>query len=127
MQDSNINVNGDVQNDTTTENPTIPTSDTIAVSTQVAGDSITIDNAFLEKAGFISIHEVDAKGNAGAVVGVTNLLGVGAKQDLEIKAPVKAGAKYIAMLRMDDGDKKFDVKDLAVTKNKIAVMTMFSS
>lgn len=121
------NFKGDVPSDAQTPNPTIPTSATIAVSTQVAGDSITVDNAFLEKAGFISIHEVDSKGKAGAVIGVSGLLGSGAKQDLEIKAAVKAGSKYIAMLRQDDGDKKFDAtKDAAVMKNNIDVMTMFS-
>lgn len=118
---------GDVPNDSTTENPTIPTSDTIAVSTQIAGDSVTVDNAFLEKAGYISIHEVDAKGKAGAVIGVSGLLGTGAKQDLEIKAPIKSGSKYMAILRADNGDKKFDVtKDLAVVKGSGNVMTMFS-
>lgn len=127
--DSNINLgnlNGNVPNDSNTSNPTIPTSDTIAVSTQVSGDSITVDNAFLEKAGYISIHEVDSKGKPTTVIGSSGLLGVGAKQDLEIKAMVKSGSKYIAMLRVDNGDKKFNVaQDPAVTKDGIAVMTLF--
>ena len=118
---------GDVPGDSPDNNPTIPTADTVAVSTQVTGSSVTIDNAFLEKPGFISIHEVDSKGKAGAIIGTSGLLGIGAKQDLEVKATLKAGSKYIAMLRVDDGDKKFDTaKDVAVMKNGIAVMTMFS-
>ncbi len=118
---------GDVPGDSPDNNPTIPTADTVAVSTQVAGNYVTVDNAFLEKPGFISIHEVDSKGKAGAVVGTSGLLGIGAKQDLEVKATLKAGSKYIAMLRVDDGDKKFDAaKDASVLKDGIAVMTMFS-
>lgn len=128
----NSNVNGDeiigeLPGDPPDVDPTVPTSDTIAVSTQIAGDSVTVDNAFLEKVGFISIHEVDSKGKPGAVIGVSGLLTAGVKQDLEIKAMLKPGAKYMAVLRVDDGDKKFNVaKDLAVQKNNIDLMTMFS-
>lgn len=132
--ENNINTNqntgeitGELPKDNPDNNPTVPTSDTIAVSTQVAGNSITVDNAFLEKAGFITIHSVDSKGKPGAIIGTSGLLSVGAKQDLEINAPVKSGEKYMAMLHIDDGDKKFDAaKDLVVKKNGIELMTMFS-
>ncbi len=124
---SNSEIIGELPKDNPDNNPTVPTSDTIAVSTQVAGNSITVDNAYLEKAGFITIHSVDSKGKAGEIIGTSGLLSVGAKQDLEINVPVKAGEKYIAMLRVDDGDKKFDAnKDISVTKGGINVMTMFS-
>lgn len=117
---------GDVPNDANTPNPA-PTTDTVAVSTQLAGDSVTIDNVFLSKAGFITIHEVDAKGKAGKIIGTSGLLSTGGKQDLEIKAMLVAGSKYIAMLREDNGDKKFtDSLDKAVTNKGIPVMTMFS-
>lgn len=124
---SNDEVTGDVPGDSPENNPTIPTSATIAASTQVPGDSVTIDNAFLEKPGFISIHEVTSTGQAGVVIGSSNYLSVGPKQDLEVKAPIKAGAKYIAMLRTDNGDKKFNAAtDEPVLNNNIVLMTMFS-
>lgn len=109
------------------EDPQTPTSDTIAVSTQTPGDSVTIDNVFLSKAGFITIHETDAKGMAGTIVGTSGLLSVGAKQDLQVAAVLKSGAKYIAMVRADNGDKKFNAnQDAAILNNGVAVMIMFS-
>ena len=117
---------GDVPGDAP-DTSTQPTSDTVAVSTQVPGDYVTIDNAFLEKAGFITIHEVNAKGMAGNIIGTSGLLTTGPKQDLEIKATLKPGAKYMAMLHIDNGDKKFnELTDVTVTNNNIPVMTMFS-
>ena len=109
------------------EDPQTPTTDTIAVSTQTPGDSVTIDNVFLSKAGFITIHETDAKGMAGTIVGTSGLLSVGAKQDLEVATVLKPGAKYIAMVRADNGDKKFNAnQDAAILNNGVAVMIMFS-
>ncbi len=117
---------GDVVGDPQTADYT-PTSATVAVSTQVPGDSVTVDNAFLDKAGFVVIHEANATGQPGNVVGSSGLLSAGAKQDLEISAPLKAGAKYIAMLYVDNGDKKFTVTtDTPVKVNDIALMTLFS-
>ena len=118
---------GEVPGDDPATNPTIPTSDTIAVSTQVPGSSATIDNVFLSKPGFVTIHEATSKGQPGNIVGTSGLLGVGAKQDLEINAPLKPGAKYIAMVRMDNGDKKFNAgQDTAVMKNDLPLMILFS-
>jgi hypothetical protein len=118
---------GDVPNDSPESNPTIPTTDTIAVSTQLAGDSVTIDNVFLSQPGFITIHEVTSKGQAGNIIGTSGLLGVGPKQDLDIRAMLNAGAKYIAMVRVDNGDKKFNAQqDVAVVKDGAPLMIMFS-
>ncbi|HEX3095628.1 MAG TPA: hypothetical protein VHQ20_00730, partial [Patescibacteria group bacterium] len=70
---------------------------------------------------------VDAKGEPAAIVATSGYLTVGAKQDLEINYTVKPGAKYIAMLHEDNGDKKFNAAtDKAVTVNNLPVMTMFS-
>jgi hypothetical protein len=118
---------GDVPTDSPDTNPTIPTSDTIAVSTQIPGNSVTIDNVFLSKPGFVTIHETTAKGQPGAVIGTSGLLGTGAKQDLELTANLKPGAKYIAMIRTDNGDKKFNAdQDPAVMKDNLPVMILFS-
>ncbi|HEX3099666.1 MAG TPA: hypothetical protein VHQ41_01695 [Patescibacteria group bacterium] len=118
---------GDVPGDSPDTNPTVPTSDTIAVSTQIPGTSATIDNVFLSKPGFVTIQEVDAKGQPGKVVGVSGLLGTGPKQDLEIPATLVPGAKYIAIVRMDNGDKKFNAEqDTSVMKNGVPLQIMFS-
>lgn len=118
---------GDVPGDAPDTNPTVPTTDTIAVSTQIPGSSVTIDNVFLSKPGFVVIHEATANGKPGEIIGSSGLLGVGAKQDLEINATIKPGAKYYAMVHMDNGDKKFTAAlDLPVTKDGGPVMTMFS-
>lgn len=125
-ENSNDEFTGDVPGDTPNTSNT-PSTATVAVSTQLPGNSVTIDNVFLEKAGFVVISEVNSKGQAGAIVGSSGYLGTGAKQDLEITANMKPGAKYIAQLREDNGDKKFsDSQDKIVTNNNIGVMTMFS-
>lgn len=118
---------GDVPGDAPETNPTIPTSDTIAVSTQIPGDYVTIDNVFLSQPGFIDIHESTSNGQPGKSVGVSGLLGVGAKQDLEVKATIKPGAKYFAVIHVDDGDKKYNYPaDAAATKNGLPLQIMFS-
>jgi hypothetical protein len=117
---------GDVPGDPEAD-PQTPTSDTVAVSTQIPGTSATIDNAYLSKPGFIVIYEANTTGQPGTLVGTSGLLGTGPKQDLEIKATLKPGGKYIAMLRTDNGDKKFSAAtDLAVTNKNIPVMVLFS-
>lgn len=117
---------GDVPGDSG-PNPQTPTTDTIAVSTQVPGNSINIDNAYLSEPGFIVIHEATADGKPGNIIASSGLLGVGPIQDLEIKVTVKAGAKYFAMLHKDNGDKKFNVAtDAPITANDIPIMTLFS-
>ncbi len=124
---NDANFQGDVPGDAPETNPTIPTSDTIAVSTQIAGSSVTVDNVFLSKPGFVSIHEVNSKGQPGNIIGTSGLLGTGPRQDLEINAAIVPGAKYIAMVRMDNGDKKFNAQqDEAVLKDGTPLMIMFS-
>ncbi len=118
---------GDVPGDKPETNPTIPTSDTIAVSTQVPGDSVTIDNVYLSKPGFVDIHEATSNGQPGKSVGVSGLLGVGAKQDLEIKATLEAGKKYFAVIHVDNGDKKYTYPaDAAAMKDGLPLQTLFS-
>ena len=117
---------GDVPNDPV-DTAHVPSSATVAVSTQIPGDAVTVDNAFLEKPGFVVIHEANASGQPGNVIGSSGLLTAGAKQDLEITANVKPGGKYIAMLYTDNGDKKFTVTaDSPVRIKDIPLMTMFS-
>ncbi len=107
--------------------PQTPTSDTIAVSTQLAGSNVTIDNVFLSKPGFIAIHEATPSGELGKSVGMSGYLSVGAKQDLEVPAQITAGGKYFAVVHVDDGDKKFNAStDKPAMKNDLPVQIMFS-
>lgn len=117
---------GDIPGDPK-EDPLTPTSDTIAVSTQVPGNSVTIDNVYLSKPGFIDIHESTSNGQPGKSVGVSGYLGVGAKQDLEITATLAPGGKYFAVVHVDNGDKKYTYPtDAAAMSNGLPVQTMFS-
>lgn len=109
------------------EDPQTPTTDTIAVSTQIAGSTVTIDNVFLSKPGFIDIHEATSTGELGKSVGVSGYLGVGAKQDLTINATIVAGAKYFAVVHVDDGNKIYNSPgDAAATMNGLPVQALFS-
>lgn len=108
------------------EDPQTPTSDTIAVSTQLAGEYVTIDNAFLSKPGFIVILEAGANGQPGKAIGSSGYLSVGAKQDLEVPAKIAAGGKYYAAVYADNGDKKYTTVDTAASKDNLPIQTMFS-
>lgn len=117
---------GDVPGDPEGD-PLTPTTDTIAVSTQVPGSSVTIDNVYLSKPGFIDIHESTSNGQPGKSVGVSGYLGVGAKQDLEITATLVPGGKYFAVVHVDNGDKKYTYPtDAAAMSEGLPVQTMFS-
>ena len=93
--------------DGTATNQLPTTNDAVAVSDQASGSSNTIDNYVLNKAGFIVIHEVTSENSPGTIVGQSGLLKEGRGQDLEITAKVSAGKEYMAMIHVDNGDKKF--------------------
>jgi hypothetical protein len=115
--------------DPTTSNTLDTSKDSIAVSTQLAGKSMTVDNAILTSAGFIVIHKIDIEsGKIGEIIAQSNYLTAGQKQDLEITANLVSGSSYMAELHADtDGDKKFDsAKDMKVKINNLPVMAMFS-
>ena len=92
------------------------TKNSISVSTQEPGTEITIDNFYLEKPGFIVIHE-SKNDTPGTVVGNSGLLKAGAGQDLTFKANLKPGS-YFATLYTDNGDSKFNV-----TTDNISMLT----
>lgn len=112
--------------DGTATNQLPTTNDAIAVSDQTSGSSITIDNYVLNKAGFIEIHEVTSEGAPGTIVGQSGYLVAGRGQDLEVNAKVVAGRDYIAMIHIDNGDKKFNpTQDLAAVSGGDTVMVTF--
>lgn len=94
--------------DGTATNQLPTTNDAVAVSDQASGTSVTIDNYVLNKAGFIVIHEVTSENSPGTIVGQSGFLKEGRGQDLEVNAKVSAGKEYMAMIHVDNGDKKFN-------------------
>ncbi len=112
--------------DGTATNQLPTTNDAVAVSDQVSGTSITIDNYVLNKAGFIEIHEVTSENSPGAIVGASGYLIAGRGQDLEVNAKVVAGREYMAMIHIDDGDKKFNAtKDLPALSGGNTIISTF--
>lgn len=127
---------GDVPNDRDEQNEintdattnTTPSTDKIVVSAQLPGSDITVDNISLSKPGFVVVYELDSAGRLGKVVGTSNYLTAGNKQDLEVKATVVANRKYSAVLYVDNGDKKFDAATDAQAKdaNEYTASSTFS-
>lgn len=99
-QDPNENVE-------TATNTLPPTKNSLLVSTQIAGEYVTIDNIYLEEPAFVVVHRANGN-NPGEIIGNSGLIGVGSGQDIEISANIEAGKNYYAMLHKDNGDKKFN-------------------
>ncbi|HMR55497.1 MAG TPA: hypothetical protein PKD34_02825, partial [Candidatus Doudnabacteria bacterium] len=74
----------------------LPNGDAVAVSNQTAGSFVTVDNFVLSEPGFIVIHEANADGSAGRIVGQSGLLNAGRGQDLELNVSIAAGKSYVA-------------------------------
>ncbi len=79
----------------------------VRVSAQEPGTQVTIDNYYLEKPGFIVIHESE-NDLPGKIVASSGHLGAGPGQDLIFKANLKPKTIYNAIIYEDNGDKKFD-------------------
>lgn len=84
----------------------------VNVSSQVAGSAVKIDMVMLAKAGYVVIH-VDNGGQAGDIIGSSNLLEVGQSNDVSVTLTKAAeeGKSYWAMLHEDNGDGKFSAVD----------------
>lgn len=122
---TNNNSDTDIPKDPDND-PQTPTSETIAVSTQLPGSSITVDNAYLSQPGFIEIREATSNGAPGKSVGSSGYLTTGPKQDLIVNAKVDTSHKYYAIIVVDNGDKKFGSTDTPALKNGLPVQTLFS-
>lgn len=96
--------------------------DSVVMSEQTSGSSVTIDNFYLSKPGFIAIQD-----SSGTVIGHSGLLQAGMGQDLEISAPVKTGRSYSAVIYVDDGNAKFNAtEDQALTVNGSTLSSQFN-
>ncbi|MEZ4180484.1 MAG: hypothetical protein R3B41_03180 [Candidatus Doudnabacteria bacterium] len=97
------------ENGQSTATNQLPTSTSaLAISTQIAGGSITIDNFYLDEPGFIVIHQLNNDGSLGAIIGKSGYLGQGSGQDLLITAKVSAEQQYTGVIYKDNGDKSFN-------------------
>lgn len=102
------------------------TNDAVAVSDQANGGSVTIDNYVLNKPGYIVIHEVTSEGAPGTIVGQSGYLAEGRGQDLEVTAKIVAGKEYMAMIHVDNGDKRFNAsQDSAALSDGKTIMANF--
>lgn len=127
---TNKNSNANTSQTNTASNQLGTSTSAVAISAQIAGNYVTVDNFYLQTAGFIVIYEAADDGGAGKVVGQSGVLS-GTGQDLEIKATVQAGKKYLAMIHVDNGDKKFngttDVAAVGPNNTRIAVSFQVSN
>lgn len=101
----------------------------IYVPDQEPDDSVTAGLVVLAEPGFVVIHEADANGNPGAILGASTVLSVGESRNVEItlnRASVD-GETLMAMLHRDNGDSAFDAgEDAPVVENDAVVMMSFS-
>ncbi len=97
------------------DSPLTGDNNSLSIASQAAGKSVVVDALSLIKPGFVTIHEIDAQGKPGKIIGTSKLITAGAKTDLIVAANTVAGKTYIAMLHIDDGNGKFDI-----TKDKEA-------
>lgn len=98
-----------------------PTKNTLVFSTQTAGSQVIVDNVYLEKPGFIVIHEVK-NDNPGTIVGSSGWLPSGPGQDISFKSTLKSGVTYFGLLYEDNGDKKFN----SATDKKLPLFSLQS-
>lgn len=108
---------GSEDDDNTTATNQLPqTRSAIAVSAQISGNEVIIDNFYLEEAGFIVIHELN-NGSLGRAIGNSSLLNPGSRQDLIISAPIKANTQYSAAVYKDNGNQRYDNSDSLVMQS----------
>lgn len=85
----------------------------IYVAEQAPGNSILVQVVYLEKPGFVVIHE-DASESPGKILGASSLLRKGETKNLpaiSLSREIKDGETIYAMLHLDNGDSEFDAKN----------------
>lgn len=110
--------------ETTSSGATMEGGNALNIEEQTAGEIVEVALAVLDSPGFIEFLKGDVS------VGHSDYLHAGQHEELEIeiKVEMKEGETYVAYLRKDDGDKKFDaVKDVKMTdESGEVVMAKFS-
>lgn len=115
--------NDDTDPDTDTDTDTDDDEEmdnSITVEEQKPSKTVMIEEAIIEKASFIVIHEEDEDGNPGSVIGKSSLLLPGTRQNVSITLDrdAKDGETLIAMMHTDNGDSTFDeLKDAPALNN----------
>lgn len=101
----------------------------IYVPDQAPSQRIAIAVVYLERGGFVVIHE-DNDGSPGSVLGVSGVLGDGETGNLSVALarPSRNDEALYAMLHLDDGDGAFDATEDAPAQNDVdggPIMMMF--
>lgn len=94
----------------TTSSGLVISKNAIYVAGQIPGSSVLVAMVRLEKPGFVVIHE-DLNGQPGKILGQSNLIEVGEKENLpviELSRATQDGETIYAMLHFDNGDGNFD-------------------
>jgi hypothetical protein len=89
--------------------PTTSPHNALNVQNQTSGKAAMIKSVFMEKQGFVVIHE-DNGGMLGNIVGSSNLLNAGETKSVSITMNLHAGLSHWAALHLDNGDGVFDAK-----------------
>ena len=101
----------------------------IIVGNQVVeDDTITIKLVYLDKPGYVAIHQVTLDGKPGPVIGNSDLLQAGLSMDVKIEiANYQGRGELIAMLHYDDGDGEYNFPgpDKPVIKDGTIIQTIF--
>lgn len=88
----------------------IISNNAIYVAEQTPGRSVLVSVVYLEKSGFVVIHE-DISGAPGKILGVSSLVPAGEMENLmpiTLSRATRDGETIYAMLHVDNGDGKFD-------------------
>ena len=100
----------------------------LSVENQIAGSQVTIASLNVEKSVWVAIHE-DNAGKPGNVLGAGHFAKVTMSAVVDLLRNTIVGHTYYAMIHIDDGDGKFDLKkDMPLTDSSGAmVMTKFTA
>lgn len=109
--------------------PLLAEPNAIYVADQKPGREVTVSFVLMAEAGFVVIHEADADGNPGAILGSSAYLAVGeySQSDVVIKLSRESrdGEVLLAMLHQDNGDATFsEGEDAAVASQFGGVISM---
>ncbi len=93
-------------------------------------DRVQIESAYLTVPGYIVIREVGSNNTPGPIIGQSILYPIGALDNKVIAtATLRSGQKYLATIRVENGDFKFtESLDVAAKNNKgKEVLTTFTA
>lgn len=81
----------------------------LVVAHQPAGEAVIMSMVSLTVKGWVAIHEKNAEGNAGVILGARRFdVGNHFAESIPLLRATREGRAYVALLHGDDGDSEFD-------------------